>query len=110
MKVPQSTGSRAEWWRRRQVRVAARRIGLVGSGASLMVLGMLSVPTPVPIGFVLFAVGLYLVARGSKRARRSVKHLRRQVPILSRGLNAIKHRLPPRLQTFIERSDPGPRA
>ncbi|PKU25349.1 hypothetical protein CWS72_07055 [Telmatospirillum siberiense] len=75
-----------------------------------MILGVLSVPTPVPIGFVLFAVGLYLAARGSKRARRSVKHLRRQVPLLSRGLNSIKHRLPPRLQAFIERSDPDPQS
>jgi hypothetical protein len=72
-----------------------------------MMLGVLTVPTPVPIGFVLFAVGLYLVARGSKRARRSVKHFRRHVPLFSRGLNTIKHRLPPRLQAFIERSDPG---
>jgi hypothetical protein len=73
----------------------------------MMVLGILTVPTPVPIGFVFFAIGLYLVARGSKRARRSVTYLRRHVPPFSRGLNRIKHRLPPRLQAFIERSDPG---
>lgn len=107
MKLPRSKRLWTELRQRRQLRVYARRFSLVGSGASLMMLGILTVPTPVPIGFVLFAVGLYLVARGSKRARRSVKHIRRHVPLLSRGLNAIKHRLPPRLQAFIERSDPG---
>ncbi len=107
MKLPRSTRPWTELRRRRRLRVFVRRFSLVGSGASLMMLGVLTVPTPVPIGFVLFAVGLYLVARGSKRARRSVKHLRRHVPLLSRGLNTIKHRLPPRLQAFIEHSDPG---
>ena len=79
---------------------------MIGSGGLLMILGVLAAPTPVPIGFILFAVGLYLVARGSKRVRRSVKHFRRQVPPFSRGLNRIKHRLPHRLRAFIERSDP----
>lgn len=92
---------------RRRLLVTARRLGLIGSGASLMVLGALSVPTPVPIGFVLFVIGLFLVARGSKRVRRSVKHLRRRVPPFSRGLNRVKHRLPRRFHAFIERSDPG---
>ncbi len=107
MKLPQSSRPWPELRRVRRLRVLARRISLVGSGGALMLLGILTVPTPVPIGFVFFAIGLYLVARGSKRARRSVKHLRRHVPPFSRGLNNIKHRLPPRLRLFIERSDPG---
>lgn len=84
------------------------RLLLTGSGMAAIILGVLSVPTPVPIGFLFFAVGLYLLARGSKRARRSVKGLRRLMPPLSRGLNRVKHRLPGRLQLFIEHSDPGP--
>lgn len=107
MKIPSSRSSRAQLRFRRRLRVAAGRIGLVGSGASLMVLGILTVPTPVPIGFVLFAIGLYLVARGSKWARRSVKHVRRRVPPFSRGLNRLKHRMPDHLRAFIEHSDPG---
>lgn len=107
MKLPHSPLSRAALRRRRRMRVAAQRVTLVGSGASLMVLGVLSVPTPVPIGFVLFAMGLYLIARASKRARHSVKGLRRRVPPFSRGLNRVAHRMPKRLRVFIERSDPG---
>lgn len=106
IRPPSPSRSRADLRRRRRLRIMAQRAGLVGSGASLVVLGMLSAPTPVPIGFVLFAAGLYLMARGSKRARRSVTLLRRHVPPLSHGLNRVKHRLPSRLRLFIERSDP----
>ena len=59
------------------------------------------------IGFFFLAAGLYLLARGSKRARRHVKVMRRRLPFLSRGLNRAKHRLPRSLRVFIERSDPG---
>ncbi len=106
MNVAHSSRSRWELRRRRRRRIALQRVTLIGSGSTLMILGVLSAPTPVPIGFVLFAVGLYLVARGSKRVRHSVKYFRRQVPPFSRGLNRIRHHLPPRLRAFIERSDP----
>jgi len=100
--------SRAVLRRRRRIQVLVQRVTLLGSGSSLIVLGVLSVPTPIPIGFFLFAAGLYLMARGSKRARHSVKGLRRRVPPFSRGLNSVKHRLPKGLRKFIEHSDPSP--
>jgi Flp pilus assembly protein TadB len=92
---------------RRIAAVRAKRYALLGLGASLIVVGIASVPTPVPIGFVLFALGLYFLARGSKKARRSIKQFRRRTPLVSRGLNNVKHRLPDPLRVFIERSDPG---
>ncbi|HVI53352.1 MAG TPA: hypothetical protein VM661_19240 [Candidatus Sulfotelmatobacter sp.] len=92
--------------RMRQRKVILRRVSLVGSGASLILLGIVSVPSPVPIGFVLFAMGLFMMAKGSRTARRSIKHLRRRVPLFSRGLNHAKHRLPSQMRDFIEKSDP----
>lgn len=92
---------------RRRTVLTAKRTALVGVGATCMVAGIASVPSPLPIGFVLFAMGLYFTARGSKMARRGIKVLRRTLPPLSRGLNAIKHRLPIAMRRFIERSDPG---
>lgn len=92
-------------WRRRTV-VAVKRGALVGIGCTLIVAGVASVPSPVPIGFVLFAGGLYFAARGSKTARRGVKWIRRRVPGLSHGLNGIKHRMPMPMRRFIEKSDP----
>jgi len=90
----------------RQRKVFIRRASLVGSGASLMLLGVISVPSPVPIGFVLFVMGLFMMAKGSRTARRTVKHLRRRMPLFSRSLNHAKHRLPSHMRDFIEKSDP----
>lgn len=92
---------------RRRTQLAAKRIVLVGMGCTCMVVGIASVPSPLPVGFVLFAMGLYFAARGSKLARRGVKWARRSLPLLSRGLNGIKHRVPVAMRRFIERSDPG---
>lgn len=91
----------------RRATIALRRTALVGLGGACMAAGIASVPSPLPIGFVLFAMGLYFAARGSKLARRGVKWGRRRLPPLSRGLNLIKPRLPAAMRRFIERSDPG---
>jgi hypothetical protein len=103
--APWQENSRRRWRRRTSVRV--KRTALLGMGFTLMVAGVATVPTPVPIGFVLFAMGLYFAARGSKTARRGVKWLRRRAPRFSRGLNGIKHRMPADMKNFIEKSDPG---
>lgn len=92
---------------RRRTVVTVKRTALVSMGCTCMAAGIASVPSPLPIGFVLFAVGLYFAARGSKVARRGVKWVRRTLPPFSRGLNGIKHRLPIAMRRFIERSDPG---
>lgn len=92
---------------RRRSGLAMRRAAFLGTGCTLMVAGIASVPTPVPIGLVLFAMGLYFLARGSKTAGRGVKWARGRMPRLSRGLNVIKPRMPASMRRFIERSDPG---
>lgn len=79
----------------------------MGTGCALILAGLASLPTPLPIGFALIAVGLYFAARGSKTARRGIKLVRRRMPLVSRGLNGIKHRLPRPVGRFIESSDPG---
>ncbi|MBX9634795.1 MAG: hypothetical protein K2X44_07410 [Magnetospirillum sp.] len=92
---------------RRRTAITVKRTALVGMGCTCMVVGIASVPSPLPVGFVLFAMGMYFAARGSKVARRGVKWVRRAVPPFSRGLNGIKHRMPVSMRRFIERSDPG---
>ncbi|HLO77149.1 MAG TPA: hypothetical protein VK196_11910 [Magnetospirillum sp.] len=92
---------------RRRTVVTVKRTALVSVGCTCMVAGIASVPSPLPIGFVLFAMGLYFAARGSKVARRGIKWVRHRVPPFSRGLNGIKHRLPVSMRRFVERSDPG---
>lgn len=92
---------------RRRTVVTVKRAVFLGLGVAFMVAGVISVPSPLPIGFVLFAMGLYFAARGSKFARRGVTWVRRILPPLSRALNGVKHRMPLAMRRFIERSDPG---
>jgi hypothetical protein len=92
---------------RRRTAITVKRTALVGMGCTCMVAGIASVPSPLPVGFVLFAMGMYFAARGSKFARRGIKWVRRSLPPFSRGLNGIKHRMPVPMRRFIERSDPG---
>lgn len=80
-----------------------RRSAYFGSGLTLMAAGLVSVPTPVPIGFVLFLAGLYLVARGSRRARRAFGHLRRRAPGLAARFDRLRAGMPPALRGLVER-------
>ncbi len=105
--LPSRPGSRtgARW--RLRVLVRLRRVAMICCGCVLMALGIVLVPSPLPVGFVLFAVGLFLAARASRWVRRLVRRGRRMLPVFSRGLNRLKHRLPGPMRTFIEQSDPG---
>lgn len=91
---------------RRRTTVTLQRTAYVGMGCTCMIAGIASVPSPIPIGFVLFAMGLYFTARGSRLARRGVTWARRRIPPMSRGLNSLKPRLPRAMRRFIETSDP----
>ncbi|MEA4839102.1 MAG: PGPGW domain-containing protein [Rhodospirillaceae bacterium] len=97
--------STARW--RLRVLVRLRRLVMICCGCILMALGIVLVPSPLPVGFVLFAVGLFLTARASRWVRRLVRQGRRMLPAFSRGLNRLKHRLPGPMRAFIEQSDPG---
>lgn len=92
--------------RPRQRVLARRRRRLVGAGLGLMALGILAVPTPLPVGFLLFLLGLVLVARGSPWAQKGLVLLRRWLPPLSHALNRVTPRLPSRIRGFVARSDP----
>lgn len=91
---------------RRRWTLTVKRAVLLVLALACIAAGIAAVPSPVPIGFVLFVMGLYFAARGSKLARRGVTALRRAVPPMSRALNAVKPRLPHAVRRFIERSDP----
>ncbi|WP_142848848.1 PGPGW domain-containing protein [Telmatospirillum sp. J64-1] len=101
-----ASGARARR-RRRVIAVRSKRVVLLSSGSTLVVAGVATIPTPVPIGLLLIVLGLYFLARGSKTSRRAIPALRRRMPFFSRSLNVIGHRLPKPLRQFIERSDPG---
>ncbi len=92
--------------RRRRLWVRTHRSLRLVIGWLLVILGAILTPTPVPIGLILLALGLYLVAKESMAMRRAVCWLRRRVPRLSRGMNDLKPRVGRGLRHFIDRTDP----
>lgn len=84
----------------------ARRGGLLALGWVLAAAGLAIMPTPVPIGLVMFIAGLMLLARESETARRGIRWARRRLPVLSNAMNKAAPRLPAGLRVFVESTDP----
>lgn len=91
---------------RRLRAVRTRKTFLLGMGGSLLVAGAILAPTPIPIGLAMVAVGLYLLARVSRRTVDVVVALRRFCPPLSRSLSSVRNRGTPGVRRFIDRTDP----
>lgn len=87
----------ARWWR-------------LVVGWLLLVSGGVIAPTPVPIGLVMMAVGLGLLASESHTVRRGLQAVRRRFPGFCARLNAVKPRVPGFVARVIEDTDPTGRA
>lgn len=83
-----------------------RRGGLLALGWVLVAAGLVIMPTPVPIGLVLFVAGLTVLARESATARQAIRWVRRRLPVLSNAMTKAAPRLPAGLRTFVETTDP----
>lgn len=83
-----------------------RRGGLLVLGWVLVGTGLLIMPTPVPLGLLLFVAGLMLLARESETARQAIRWARRRLPAASNAMTRAAPRLPAGLRTFIETTDP----
>lgn len=72
----------------RRPRSEIARIARLTAGVVLMIFGpILGLPTPGPLGFLLFAVGLALVLRNSGAARRRYVRISRRYPHVQRAVN-----------------------
>ncbi len=64
------------------------RIARLAAGVALMIFGpIIGLPTPGPLGFVLFGIGLALVLRNSGAARRRYVRMARRYPRVQRAVN-----------------------
>lgn len=66
---------------RRRVIVTLRRSLFFIFGLIAIVLGVISVPSPLPIGVILILAGFGLLSRGGKRARRLIQRLRQRLGV-----------------------------
>ena len=82
------------------------RLVRLTAGWLLVIVGAILAPTPIPLGLPMLAVGLYLLTRDSATVRRIIRERRQALPVLSRGLDRIKGRMPAGVRGMIEATDP----
>ena len=76
------------------------------TGSVLVVFGLVLFPMPIPVGLVMIAVGLLLLAPYFKPVQNVVRTLRRKSPHVDKALLKFKRRCPPVIRTAIEKTAP----
>ncbi len=80
---------------------------LLSVGWACVVAGVISLPTPLPLGAILFAVGLPILYRESRLVRRSVIALGRRFPGPNRVVRRVLRRGTAAVQGWAESRPPG---
>jgi hypothetical protein len=75
-------------------------------GWLLVIAGAITVPTPLPIGYVLILIGLSILVHESRFVRTRIRRLRERYPGIGNWLNRIKHYAPGFARRLIELTDP----
>jgi len=83
-----------------------RRIVLFFIGCALLVLGLLTVPTPFPLGIILIPTGLALLMSSSKTFRRWILSLRQRYGFIDRPLRSVQNHMPKPIRKSLESSTP----
>ena len=78
----------------------------LGAGWFLVVTGAIIAPTPVPIGLIMVAVGLAILATESRFIRNALRQARRRFPAFCAKLREVKHRVPGFARRVIDETDP----
>lgn len=76
------------------------------AGSVILVAGIIIAPTPIPIGVVLIAIGLFMLSVESRRVRRLVRWLRGRAGAVDRALRRAEPRLPRSLAHMLHLTDP----
>ena len=88
--------------------IAASLLALVHkvTGSVLVLAGRVVLPMPIPLGLIMIALGLAMLAPYFKPVQNLVRHLRRKSPIVDRNLVRFKHRCPRVIRVTIEKTNP----
>lgn len=76
------------------------------TGSVLVVFGLVLFPMPIPVGLIMIAVGLLLLAPYFKPVQNIVRSLRRKSEKVDSAMRKIKRRCPPVIRTAIEKTAP----
>ena len=83
-----------------------RNLTLVISAWSLIVVGAIVFPMPIPLGAIMIVIGFAMLITINPAAARLFKRIRSRLPILNRLIHRTKHRLPRNLQQALHETDP----
>lgn len=75
-------------------------------GVVLVIVGLITWPMPIPVGFILTSVGLFLLARDSVIARNAIRRARGRWPALDRMICRVAARLPHSVRGVIRSTAP----
>jgi hypothetical protein len=76
------------------------------TGGVLVLAGLIVFPMPIPLGLIMIAIGLALLAPYFVPIQNLVKFLRRKYPSVDRTMIRLKHRCPRVIRTTIEKTNP----
>lgn len=76
------------------------------TGGILVLFGLVLFPMPIPVGLVMIAFGLLLLAPYFGPVQNLVRSLRRRSDLVDRNLRKIKERCPPVIKAAIEKTAP----
>lgn len=84
----------------------ARRVIVITAAFVCVVIGFLTVWTPLPTGLPLIAVGIVLLVTVSATARRHLRRARARSSVLDRGLAAVEARTGRTMSVMLKRTRP----
>jgi len=75
-------------------------------GWILVIVGLIVIPLPIPLGLLMVATGFTVLIPVSRTARRGLRAVRRSLPTFSHHLNRAAIHLPVGLRRVIDTTDP----
>lgn len=79
---------------------------MIAVGLVCVVLGLITLPLPIPVGLVLMVVGLALLILASRYVRKLVRQWRESHPESSDKLDYVSHKLPRWIRVPLMRTRP----
>ena len=88
--------------------IAASLLALVHklTGSLLVLFGIVVLPMPIPLGLIMIALGLAMLAPYFKPIQKLVRHIRRKSPVVDRNMVRFKHKCPRVIRVTIEKTNP----
>ncbi len=72
----------------------------------MVILGIIVTPLPIPLGLLMIAIGLALLAQDSIFISNKIRAIRKRFPKFSAGLKAAEPRLGGIFKQLLQRTDP----